>query len=159
MKEREIIESLREAFPDAALGDDAAVLPGEKGELLVAADAVVEGVHFERSYSTLAQAVQKVITSNVSDIFAMGGKPDSIIFTAGLPKGFGKGELSEIIEGLKKGCGVYRLKLAGGDTVLSSGGLFFNMAILGDVRRGRAVLRRGACEGDTLVLFGDCGCS
>ena len=39
-------------------------------------DAVVEGVHFRLDFSTPGQAVQKAVTSNVSDIFAMGGRPE-----------------------------------------------------------------------------------
>ncbi|UCF05342.1 MAG: thiamine-monophosphate kinase [bacterium] len=157
MKEREIIENIRKTFPDAGIGDDAAILPAGDGGLLLAADAVVEGVHFRREYSTLRQAVEKVVTSNVSDIYAMGGEPGSALLTAGLPEGFSGDELAEITDGLQSACEIYGLRLAGGDTVLSPSAVFFNVAILGSVGAGCAVPRSGAREGDALVLFGECG--
>jgi thiamine-monophosphate kinase len=157
MKELEVIDRLRAAFPDCGIGDDAAVLPAPRGEMLFAADAAVEGVHFDRRFSTLSQAVQKLVTSNVSDIFAMGGSPGSIVFTAALPAGCAPADVDKIIDGLKRSCTQYGIKLVGGDTVSSPGGFCFSVAIVGEVRPGRAVLRSGAREGDALVLFGEIG--
>jgi thiamine-monophosphate kinase len=159
MKELEVIGRLRAAFPDCGIGDDAAVLPAPRGEMLFAADAAVEGVHFDRRFCTLSQAVQKLVTSNVSDIFAMGGSPGSIVFTAGLPSGCAPADVDSIIDGLKRSCTQYGIKLVGGDTVSNPGGFCFNVAIVGEVRPGRAVLRSGAREGDSLVLFGEIGLS
>jgi thiamine-monophosphate kinase len=159
MKELEVIGRLRAAFPDCGIGDDAAVLPSPRGEMLFAADAAVEGVHFDRRFSTLSQAVQKLVTSNVSDIFAMGGSPVSIVFTAALPARCASADVDAIISGLRRACTQYDIKLVGGDTVSSPGGFFFNVAIVGEVRPGRAVLRSGARAGDALVLFGEIGLS
>jgi thiamine-monophosphate kinase len=159
MKELEVIDRLRATFPDCGIGDDAAVLPPPRGEMLFAADAAVEGVHFDRRFSTLSQAVQKLVTSNVSDIFAMGGSPGSIVFTAALPAGCASADVDGIIDGLKRSCAQYGVKLVGGDTVSSPGGFVFNVAIVGEVRQGRAILRSGAREGDALVLFGEIGLS
>ncbi|MCX5752936.1 MAG: thiamine-phosphate kinase [Candidatus Krumholzibacteria bacterium] len=159
MKELEVIGRLRAAFPDCGIGDDAAVLPAPRGEMLLAADAAVEGVHFDRRFSTLSQAVQKLVTSNVSDIFAMGGSPGSIVFTAALPPGCAPADVDAIIDGLKRSCTQYGIRLAGGDTVSSPHGFCFNVAIVGEVRPGRAVLRAGARVGDALVLFGEIGLS
>jgi thiamine-monophosphate kinase len=159
MKELEVIDRLRAAFPDCGIGDDAAVLPAPRGEMLFAADAAVEGVHFDRRFSTLSQAVQKLVTSNVSDIFAMGGSPVSIVFTAALPAGCAPADVDSIVDGLKRSCAQYGIKLVGGDTVSSPGGFFFNVAIVGEVRPGRAILRSGARVGDALVLFGEIGLS
>jgi len=157
MRERDIIRRLRDAFGKWGIGDDAAVLAPSGGDLLFASDAVVEGVHFRREYGTLGQAVQKVITSNVSDIYAMGGVPHAIVVTAGLPPGCGESDIDEIIEGAALACEAYGVRLVGGDTVRSPGGFFFDVAITGSVGRGRAVRRSGAQPGDALVLFGSCG--
>ena len=157
MKELDVIDRLRKAFPGCGIGDDAAVLPPTEGELLFAADAAVEGVHFDRRFCTLSQAVQKLVTSNVSDIFAMGGSPGSIVFTAGLPSGCRAAEVDGIIDGLKRACAQYGVALVGGDTVLQPGGFVFNIAIVGEVGQGRALLRSGARVGDCIVLFGKIG--
>jgi thiamine-monophosphate kinase len=157
MREHDVIERLRATFPDWGIGDDTAVLGPPDGDLLLASDAVVEGVHFRLAYSTPGQAVQKAITSNVSDIYAMGGEPHAILATAGLPKGCGEAEIHDIIEGAAAACTAYGVKLVGGDTVSSPGGYFVDVAIAGSVARGRAVKRSGAGPGDAVVLFGGCG--
>ncbi|MDD4857321.1 MAG: thiamine-phosphate kinase [Candidatus Krumholzibacteria bacterium] len=159
MKELEVIDRLRKAFPGCGIGDDAAVIPSAEGDQLFAADASVEGVHFDLRFCTLSQAVQKLVTSNVSDVFAMGGRAGSIVFTAGLPAGCGAREVDGIIDGLKRSCAQYGVRLAGGDTVLSPGGFVFNVAILGEASSGRAVPRSGARAGDLVVLFGEIGLS
>jgi thiamine-monophosphate kinase len=126
--------------------------------LLFASDAVVEGVHFRLDISTLSQVVQKVVTANVSDVFAMGGRPSGIVFTAGLSAGCGEEELVSIVDGLRRSCEAYSMRLYGGDTVRSPGGYFFDAAILGTVPEGMQPLRRsGANPGDALVLFGEIG--
>ena len=156
LKEDGFIEALREAFPESGLGDDAAVDPRD-GETLLATDAVVEGVHFKRDYATLSQAVQKLVTSNVSDIYAMGGKPRSMLFTSGLPSGFSSADMEQVIGGLRVGCTYYGISLVGGDTVLSPGGLFFSIAVTGGLEGRKPLGRRGAEPGDSIVLFGECG--
>ncbi len=157
MKEQEIIARIREAFPGSGIGDDAAVLPPVAGEMLFASDAVVQNVHFTTRFSTSGQAIQKIVTANVSDIYAMGGVPAAIVLTAGLPPGCGERDVDSIIEGLALACGSYGVALAGGDTVASPGGYFFDVAITGSVAPGRAVLRSGAGPGDAVVLFGEIG--
>lgn len=157
MKESTVIETLKRNFPEAQIGDDAALLTSGRGEIVLAADAIVEGVHYDLSFSTLSQAVQKLISSNVSDIFAMGAKPRAILVTAGLIKGCKQEELDEIVKGLKLGCDFYGIDLAGGDTVYSPGGGFFNVAITGEVSAGKAVRRKGAAPGDLVVMTGECG--
>jgi thiamine monophosphate kinase len=157
VKERDIIRRLREAFGEWGIGDDAAVLAPPEGELLFASDAVVEDVHFRREYATPGQAVQKVITSNVSDIYAMGGVPRAILVSAGLPGGCGEPDIEDIIRGASLACEVYGVRLVGGDTVRSPGGYFFDVSIVGSVERGCVIRRTGARPGDALVLFGTCG--
>jgi len=134
------------------------VFDAPAGSLLFASDAAVEGVHFRLDFSTVGQAVQKVVTSNVSDIYAMGGEPTGIVFTSGLPGNCGGEEIVSIVDGLKRSCDIYRMKLFGGDTVLSPSGYFFDVAIIGRLHEGFEPFRRsGASPGDLLVLFGDVG--
>ena len=104
--------------PIAASGTTRRCFPPPRGEMLFAADAAVEAVHFDRRFCTLSQAVQKLVTSNVSDIFAMGGSPLSIVFTAALPPGCASADVDAIIDGLERSCTQYEVKLVGGDTVL-----------------------------------------
>jgi thiamine-monophosphate kinase len=106
----------------------------------------------------VGQAVQKVVTSNVSDIYAMGGEPAGIVFTAGLPAECGEEAVVSIVDGLERAIGTYGMRLFGGDTVSSPAGYFFDVAIIGAVEEGCGVFKRsGASPGDLLVLFGQCG--
>lgn len=149
---------MRDSFPGSGLGDDAAVLDAPGDTLLFASDAVVEGVHFLIGRSTLSQVIQKVVTANVSDVFAMGGRPAGIVFTAGLRAGEDEEALVSIVDGLRRSCDAYSMRLYGGDTVSSPAGYFFDVAILGSLTAGTAPLRRaGAVPGDALVLFGETG--
>ena len=165
MKERDFIERIEEAFPALRREDDAALYMirsdespgGPDGTVALSADAAVEGAHFTRNYSTLSQAVQKLVTSNISDIYAMGGKPEVILFTAGLAKGCTEAEAEEIVDGLKKAVSFYAIDVAGGDTVSSGDRFFFNISIAGSRRHSRFIKRSGARAGDRLVLFGECG--
>jgi thiamine-monophosphate kinase len=165
MKERDFIERLERAFPRLRREDDATVHrvrfsepPGRlDGILTLSTDAAVEGIHFDRRYSTLSQAVQKLVTSNVSDMYAMGGEPEEVLLTAGLREGCTDAEAGEIVEGLRRAADFYHIDLAGGDTVRSGDRFFFNISIIGSQRYGMPVERAGARAGDRLVLFGECG--
>lgn len=159
IREKDVIRMLRDAFPSAGLGDDTAVFQREAGETLFASDAVVEGVHFRKEYSSPGQAVQKAISSCVSDVYAMGGTPEKILVTAGLPEGTGEGAVTGIVAGIAAACAVYDIQLAGGDTVFSPGGTFFDISIIGRSGVGGAVLRNGATAGDLIFVTGECGYS
>ncbi len=87
----------------------------------------------------------------------MGGRPEAIVLSAGLPPGCLPEDVDSIVEGLYISCGAYGVRLAGGDTVTSPGGYFFDVAIAGSVPPGRAVRRSGARAGDAVVLFGEIG--
>lgn len=163
MKERDFIERLEKAFPYLRREDDAVVycIDEPRSRLdrikVLSTDAVVEGIHFDRRYSTLSQAVQKLITSNVSDIYAMGGEPKLILFTAGLSEGCTEGDVEGIIDGLGKAQSFYSVSLAGGDTVSSGSRFFFSISIIGSQQYSIPIERSGARAGDRLVLFGQCG--
>lgn len=159
MKEREIIEAIRKAFPSSGIGNDAAIVKIGGQKVCFSIDAAVEGVHFKRIYSTLAQAVQKLISANVSDVNAVGGRARGFLLTAGLPEGFGDYELEDILSGLRSAASFYSIELEGGDTVLSPGRYFFDIFIHGILDVGTGMGRKGAEPGDLVVLFGTCGAS
>src|SRR5947209_6530704 len=72
MNEREFLERLRTRAQ--AIGDDCAVIPNGKRDLLFTTDLMVENVHFLRSYP--ADVIgRKTIIRCLSDIAAMGGDP------------------------------------------------------------------------------------
>ncbi len=155
------IETIRRGLPEPPegetwIGDDAAVVALPAGErLLLAADAVVEGVHFDLDLVDAADVGWKALAVNVSDIAAMGGRPLHALVTV-------VGATADVIEGLVRGlaeaAAAYECAVVGGD--LSSGpGLVVSVAITGTAGDREAVLRSNACPGDALFVTGPLGSS
>ena len=68
------------------IGDDCAAVRLDGGDyLLWTVDTLVEGVHFDLSYTTLAQLGWKALAVNLSDIAAMGGEPRQALLSLGWP--------------------------------------------------------------------------
>ena len=58
-----------------SIGDDCAVLHYPDTEVLVTTDMLMEGVHFDLTYTSLQHLGYKSAMVNISDIFAMNGTP------------------------------------------------------------------------------------
>ena len=67
-------------------GDDAAVVDPPRGPLLLAADAVVAGVHADLTLTGVDDLGWKAMAVNVSDLAAMGGRPCHALVTVALPR-------------------------------------------------------------------------
>ena len=138
------------------LGDDAAVLSGEGGPLLLATDLVVEGVHFDRRLSSLADVGWKVLTANVSDAAAMGGRARrAVVAVAGA---FGD-ELEALYDGLCAASEAYGCPVVGGDLSDAGpgGGLVVAVTVLGTTDGRPAVRRSGGRPGDRVYVTGPLG--
>ena len=63
-------------FLKTGIGDDAAVFKVKAGyECLVSTDLLIEGIHFDLSYTGPKDLGYKALAANLSDIAAMGGEP------------------------------------------------------------------------------------
>lgn len=147
--------SMKPSAGEVFSGDDAAVLIPPAGPLLLAIDLVVEGVHFDLSLGSLADAGWKAIAVNVSDIAAMGGRPLHVVAGVSAPP---ETDLDEVTDGLLEACDAYGVALVGGD--LTSGDrLVLSVAITGTCDGRNAVLRSGARPGDVIWVTGMLGAS
>lgn len=149
------LERLARRLP--AIGDDAAVVQAPAGPLLLAADALVEGVHADLSVTTAADFGWKALAVNVSDIAAMGGRPLHALVTVVVPPGRGP-DLEALYEGLLEASAAFGCAVVGGD--LSAGpALTVSVAVTGTVDDGGPgpVLRSGARPGDALWVTGPLG--
>ena len=155
------METIRRALPESPdgetwIGDDTAVVAAPVGgSLLLAADVIVEGVHFDFAIVEPADVGWKSLAVNVSDIAAMGGKPLHALVTV---VGAGASMIAGLARGLAEASVAYGCAVVGGD--LSAGPrLVVSVAITGSAPPGRAVLRSGARPGDSLFVTGPLGSS
>lgn len=149
---------LSEGDPDAfGLTDDAARLrPAAGFELVVTADCMVSGVHFLDSDGPHAIA-SKLLRVNLSDLAAMGARPHSYILTLALPRGTNDDWLAEFAAGLHDDQKRYGIRLIGGDTTATPGGLVASITAFGEVPLGKVLRRNGASAGDCLFVSGTIG--
>ena len=145
------------------IGDDAAVLPAmRRGYTLFASDMLVEGVHFRLGPASAPGRVTpqaagwKALACNVSDIAAMGGLPRYAVVSLGAPPATPASVTDGIAQGLARCARRFGVAVVGGDTVRAPQ-IVIDVAILGAVGQGKAVLRRGARVGDRIWVTGRLG--
>jgi thiamine-monophosphate kinase len=136
------------------VGDDAALVRPPPGlELALAADTIVEGVHFPAGMPA-ADIGHRVLAVNLSDIAAMGAEPAWALLTLTLPAAEGEW-LREFASGLHELARRHGTALIGGDT--TAGPLTATVAIAGFVPPGQALRRAGAQPGDGIWVSGTPG--
>ena len=131
------------------IGDDAAVIAQPKGKVALATDIAVEGVHFNRSWSSLFEIGAKITAANLADIYAMGGKPEYLLVAAALPKGFEVPEIQELARGIVDEAAKVGARVVGGDLTASQS-LVISIAVYGSIKD--PVLRSGAKVGDLVII-------
>jgi thiamine-monophosphate kinase len=163
MNEFELIGRLTKSLPAnetviAGAGDDCAVidlgLPDRV--VLFKTDAVVEGVHFKMATEP-ERVGHKALGRCLSDIAAMGGKPNSALVTLALPEKHDVARLEAIYAGMNALANRFGVAIAGGETTLNPGGFLISIALLGTAGRGKYALRSGAKTGDAIFVSGELG--
>ncbi|HEY8339235.1 MAG TPA: thiamine-phosphate kinase [Egibacteraceae bacterium] len=137
-------------------GDDAAVLRLGDGDLCVAVDVVVDGVHVRRDLSSPADVGWKAVAVNCSDLAAMGATPLAAVVGLCRPPSLPAADVEALYAGAAEAGRRWGLALVGGDTTRAEQ-LSVSVTVLGTVARGRAVTRAGARPGDVLVCAGALG--
>jgi thiamine-monophosphate kinase len=165
LTEENILERLRRRVPIprgsrviAGIGDDCAIFRprGGKDDLLFTTDLMIEGVHFERSTHSAAEAGHKALARGLSDIAAMGGEALFCLLSLGLPP-WADGRWADGFYGgllrLAKATGVV---LAGGDLARVDR-VICDIVVGGSAPRGCALRRDGAGAGDLIYVSGRLG--
>jgi thiamine-monophosphate kinase len=135
------------------IGDDASVtLHG--GPTATSVDAVVDGVHFRRQWSSPARIAAKAVATALSDLAAMAADPGEVYVTLGLPVDTPTGYLEELADGFIAAARQFGVALTGGDTVASPV-LFASVTVVGRAPEGQQlILRSGAQHGDLVAVTG-----
>jgi len=140
------------------IGDDAAGYVPEAGKLeLVTTDALVEGVHWDFRWQTAESLGRKAAAVNLSDIAAMGGVPQRAYLTLALPRNAAVAKVDAFLKSFIQTMRTEGVRLAGGDTVASTGPWMISVTLQGVVSRNRMLTRDGARPGDLLLATGELG--
>ncbi len=139
------------------LADDAAVLdipPGRR--LVIAADAMVEGVHYlpDDPPETIGR---KLLRVNLSDLAAMGATPLGYLMTTSFARGVTEDWIAGFVRGLAEDQREFGLQVLGGDTTATPGPTCLSLTILGTVAPDAVLRRAGARVGDDVWVSGTIG--
>lgn len=154
----QLFAPLSKSAPGAfGLTDDAALLRPPAGhELVVTADALVEGVHF-LSDDPPGEIAKKALRVNLSDLAAKGAEPAGYLLVLMLPVAISMDWLTAFAKGLKQDQTQFALPLLGGDTASTPGPLAIAITALGYVPIGAMIRRAGAKPGDLVFVSGTVG--
>jgi thiamine-monophosphate kinase len=140
------------------IGDDAAVLKmSASSSLLATTDMLVEGVHFDLSYTDFFSVGWKSTAVNLSDIAAMGGLPRFCLTSLGIPSSVSVEQVSDFYRGLNALLRAHHAVLVGGDTCSSRKGMVVSVVLLGEAKQARVITRGGARPGDRIFVTGTLG--
>ncbi|MGI9106106.1 MAG: thiamine-phosphate kinase [Pyrinomonadaceae bacterium] len=140
------------------IGDDAAVLSGRNGrDSVITADLLIEDIDFRRTSPAL-DIGYKALAVSLSDIAAMGARPRWTLLSLGLPQDIWDSPFAEsIYEGFLQAAHEFGVTLIGGDVSRTPERIVIDSIVIGETRRGRAILRSSARPGDHIFVTGTLG--
>lgn len=153
---------LRNASTLRGVGDDCAVLQysseaADPRRLLVTTDMLMEGIHFDLTYTPLKHLGYKAAMVNLSDVYAMNGTPRQLLVSIAVGRRFKVEHLDELYAGIRLACERYGVDIVGGDTTTSLTGLAISITCIGEAQAGDVVYRSGAKDTDLICVSGNLG--
>ncbi len=140
-----------------AVGDDAAVIDHFGRQTVISTDMLLEGIHFDLSYTPLKHLGYKSVVVNISDIYAMNAIPTQILMSIAFSNRFSVEALDEFYQGVYAACEKYGVDLIGGDTSTSQRGFVISVTAIGEVAPDSFVKRSGANIKDLICISGELG--
>ena len=155
-----LIERMRQKLPVGrgvriGIGDDAAWVRNPSGSSLITADLLIEGVHFNLSWTSLIDLGFKSLAVNLSDIAAMGGTPAYAVVSLGIPGDFDSKDIDDFYRGINALARPSRVFVVGGDTCIAKC-LIVSICVIGHAPR-KPIRRNGAAVGDDIYITGPLG--
>lgn len=153
---------LRNASTLRGVGDDCAVLQysseaADPRRLLVTTDMLMEGIHFDLTYTPLKHLGYKAAMVNLSDVYAMNGTPRQLLVSIAVGRRFKVEHLDELYAGIRLACERYGVDIVGGDTTTSLTGLAISITCIGEAQAEEIVYRSGAKDTDLICVSGNLG--
>ena len=139
------------------IGDDSAILNSDKKLILLSSDMLVEGIHFDLSFTPIKHLGYKSVVVNLSDIYSMNAEPKQILINMAISSKFSVEAIEEFYAGVSIACDEYSVDLVGGDTTSSVSGLIISCSVVGYAKKKSIVRRDGAKSNDIICVTGDLG--
>ena len=137
------------------IGDDCAVVRVGNRRLLLTTDALVEGVHFRRSWDRPGGLGHRAFAVNASDIAAMGGRPRYALLSLAAPKTAASNDLVAMVRGFVAAAAATGCLLVGGNLAAAPRWMV-SVTLIGEPC-GEPLLRSGARVGDLVYVSGTLG--
>jgi thiamine-monophosphate kinase len=156
-KIREWLSAAREASRTAGpeVGDDCAVfMPPYGHDMLITCDSLVEGRHYLPLLIRPYDLGRRAMVQNISDIGAMGGLPLYALISLGLRPDTDVSDMEDLYRGFISELSPLDALIIGGNITSVGSSPFIDITVVGSVPQGRAVTRRGATPGDSILLTG-----
>jgi selenide, water dikinase len=143
------VPATNHAWVDAATAplDDAALVqpPGAERELVLTVDIITAVVDDPGDFARIAAA------NALSDVYAMGGRPEVALSFAGLPEELGLEVIEQVLGGMADKAREAGTAIVGGHTIRDTEPKC-GLAVIGSVEPGRAWTQRKAQAGQAVVL-------
>ena len=137
-------------------GDDCSCVKISDQIILFTSDILIENKHFLRNLISPKDLGWKLVSVNVSDIFACGGKPKWGFVSIALPPELEVEYIKQVYSGMEEACQYYKMSIIGGNTS-SSEEIVLDLFLTGITDR--FVSRGEAKTGDYILLSGFTGLS
>jgi thiamine-monophosphate kinase len=157
--EFEFIQNIKKKYSLAFVGDDCAVLPkDDKTDLLITSDMLVEDIDFRLEWTTPEFLGHKALAVSLSDIAAMGGEPKFAMLSIAVSEKLWKTDfIDRFYEGWCSLARKHEVEIIGGDVSKSPDKLVIDSTVLGEVPKGKAIVRAGAKVGNAIFVTGFLG--
>ncbi len=139
------------------LENDAAALDHSQAQTVVGTAIMVEGIHFDITYTPLQHLGYKAIALSMAKVVAMNALPKQIMVSMAVSSRYSVEALDELFAGIHRICLRYDTDLAGCDITSSMSGLTISVTAIGSADKNRITGRGGAQVYDLLCASGDFG--
>lgn len=140
------------------IGDDAAVIEKtEQQVVLLTSETFTEGVDFDLTYHPLQHLGYKVVSTTISDVYAMNGTPTAILVNIAMPNKISVDMVKTIYQGMYSAGKDFEVQIVGGDLTASHQTLGISVTAYGEAEKERLTYRSGARMDDAICITGDLG--